>query len=151
MASGFDHRTVQELLPHRYPMLLVDRVVDFDDGARLVGLKNVTANEPYFAGHFPGEPVMPGVLLCEALAQASALLIYRSSRGPEKGRGLVLAALDGVRFRRPVFPGDRLLLEVRLRARRHGVWKTEGRAMVDGKVVAEALVTIVEVARTVPP
>ncbi len=136
--SGFDHRAVQQILPHRYPFLLVDRVLEFVDGERLLALKNVTINEPFFVGHFPGMPVMPGVLICEALAQAGALFAYRCSGGVAPQRPILLAGLDRVRFRRPVVPGDQLRLEVRLIRHRGPLWKIAGSATVDGQLAAEA-------------
>jgi len=143
--SAFDHRTILAVLPHRYPFLLVDRVVEFRDGEKLVAVKNVTLNEPFFAGHFPGAPVMPGVLICEALAQASALLAYRSTNGVAADRSLLLAGLDRVRFRRPVVPGDQLHLEVVLHKRRGGVLKVRGVASVAGELAARAELTAVEI------
>lgn len=135
--SGFDHIEIAALLPHRYPFRLVDRVVEIVDGERIVGLKNVSANEPYFQGHFPDLPVMPGVLICESLGQTAALLAYRSSAGVEPGRVLVFSGLDRIRFRRPVLPGDQLRLEVELVRRHRPLWKFKGVARVDGQVVAE--------------
>jgi len=136
-AEGFDLRVICQLLPHRYPFLLVDRVTEFVDGVRLVAVKNVTVNEPYFAGHFPGRPVMPGVLICEALAQAGALLVYRSSQGLSAGAPVVLAGMDRVRFRHPVFPGDCLRLEVALGKHRPPLFQFRGEARVEGRLVAE--------------
>lgn len=135
--SGFDHLEIAKLLPHRYPFRLVDRVLEFEDGARIVGLKNVSLNEPYFQGHFPDLPVMPGVLICEALGQTAALLVYRSSVGVEEGRVLVFSGLDRVRFRRPVLPGDQLRLEVELLRRHRPLWKFKGSARVEDQIVAE--------------
>lgn len=126
------------LLPHRYPLLLVDRVVAFEDGARIVVRKNVTADEPFFVGHFPGRPVMPGVLICEALAQAGALLAARSRDGVAPGRALTLSGLERARFRRPVLPGDQLELEVRVLGRAASRWRLRGTARVGDAVVAEA-------------
>lgn len=135
--SGFDHVEIAALLPHRYPFRLVDRVVEFVDGERIVGLKNVSANEPYFQGHFPDLPVMPGVLICESLGQTAALLAYRSTEGVEAGRVLVFSGLDRVRFRRPVLPGDQLRLEVELVKRRRPLWKFKATARVDGQIAAD--------------
>jgi 3-hydroxyacyl-[acyl-carrier-protein] dehydratase len=130
---------IQRLLPHRPPFLLVDRVTSWVPGSRLTGLKSVTMNEPFFVGHFPGHPVMPGVLILEALAQACALLAILSL-SPEEVRRKVtyLMGIDGARFRRPVLPGDRLELVVEITRRRDPVWKQAGKALVDGQVVAEA-------------
>jgi UDP-N-acetylglucosamine acyltransferase len=130
--------TVQRLLPDRYPLLLVDRVLAFEDGARLVARKSVTVDEPFFVGHFPGRPVMPGVLICEALAQAGALLAARSGGGLAPGHALRLTAVDRARFRRPVLPGDQLELEVRTLARHPPHWRLRGVARVGGVVAAEA-------------
>jgi beta-hydroxyacyl-ACP dehydratase FabZ len=125
-------------LPHRYPFLLVDRVLEFTDGERLVAVKNVTADEPFFGGHFPGRPIMPGVLICEALVQAGGLLASCSSNGLPPGRGVVLAGFERVRFRRRVVPGDQIRLEVELVHKRRTLWRMKGWARVEGRVVAEA-------------
>src|SRR5216684_8886119 len=129
---------IMKLLPHRYPMLLVDRIVEFDDdGKRIVGLKNVSANEQFFQGHFPGAPVMPGVLIVEAMAQCAAILGLRDM--PDRERKLFLfGGVDKARFRRPVVPGDQLLLECVVLHRRATSVKIHGRATVDGQLVAEA-------------
>jgi 3-hydroxyacyl-[acyl-carrier-protein] dehydratase len=132
-------------LPHRYPFLLVDRVIAFTDGERLVAIKNVTANEPFFDGHFPGRPIMPGVLVCEALVQAGGLLASCSRDGLPAGKGVVLAGLERVRFRRRVIPGDQLRLEVELVHKRRPLWKMKGRALVDDNVAAEAEFLTMEV------
>jgi beta-hydroxyacyl-ACP dehydratase FabZ len=133
-----DYPDIVRRLPHRYPFLLVDRVVEFADGERIVGLKSVTANEPFFAGHFPDHPIMPGVLICEALVQTGGLLASCSRDGLPEDRVVVLAGLERVRFRRPVVPGDQLRLEVELVHKRRPLWKMKGRARVEGQVVAEA-------------
>jgi beta-hydroxyacyl-ACP dehydratase FabZ len=124
-------------LPHRYPFLLVDRVIEFIDGERLVAIKNVTADEPFFQGHFPGRPIMPGVLICEALVQAGALLASCSSEGLPRDRGVVLAGFERVRFRRRVVPGDQIRLEVELGQKRRPLWRMRGCARVEGQVAAE--------------
>ncbi len=142
--SGFGYHEIVALLPHRFPFLLIDRVVEFDDGARIVALKNVSINEPHFRGHFPNQPLMPGVLLCEALAQAGALLIKRSADGLPEGQVVVLTGLDQCRFRRPVIPGDQLRLEVSIVKRRRPLWKMSGRAFVGSTLVAEAELTLTE-------
>jgi 3-hydroxyacyl-[acyl-carrier-protein] dehydratase len=130
---------IQRLLPHRPPFLLVDRVTSWVPGERLTALKSVTMNEPFFTGHFPGHPVMPGVLILEALAQAAALLAILSL-SPEEVRRKVtyLMGIDGARFRRPVVPGDRLELVIEVTRHKGAVWKQTGQALVDGQVAAEA-------------
>jgi 3-hydroxyacyl-[acyl-carrier-protein] dehydratase len=137
---------IQRLLPHRYPFLLVDRVVEIVPGDRLVAYKNVTIGEPFFAGHFPGHPVMPGVLVLEALAQASAILCYRSTGFDPEKKVTYLMAIDGARFRRPVVPGDQLKLEVTVLRLKSSVVKSRGVATVEGKLVAEGefMATVVD-------
>jgi beta-hydroxyacyl-ACP dehydratase FabZ len=143
-----DNLEVPAILPHRYPFLLVDRVVEIDIGRRrIVALKNVTVNEPFFNGHFPGRPLMPGVLLCEAVVQAGGILAHASS--PDTmgaGKIAVLTALDHARFRQQVVPGDQLHLEVGVVRRRGPFWKMRGAALVAGKVVAELEFTLAETA-----
>ena len=142
--EAVDPALLARLLPQRYPFCLIDRVVAFEDGVRLVARKGVTAGEPFFAGHFPARPVMPGVLMCEALAQAGAVLIARADPPPALGATLQLRGLERVRFRRPVVPGDVLELEVRVLAREAGRWRFRGRARVDTAVVAEAEFEVAE-------
>ncbi len=144
--TAVDAEAIARVLPHRYPLLLVDRVVALEDGVRIVAIKNVTVDEPFFAGHFPGRPVMPGVLICEALAQAGALLAYRSRNGIDPGRVLMLTGLERGRFRRPVVPGDQLELEVRSLQRHAPLWRMRGKARVGGAVVAEVDFTATEAA-----
>lgn len=126
---------IKEIIPHRYPFLLVDRMLELEPGKRAVGLKNVTANEPFFQGHFPHYPVMPGVLIAEAMAQVGAVAILQS----EENRGKIgmLAGMDGFRFRGQVTPGDTLHLEVEITRMKGSIGKGHGTAKVDGKVVAE--------------
>jgi 3-hydroxyacyl-[acyl-carrier-protein] dehydratase len=138
-AVVLDVEAIQRLLPHRPPFLLVDRVVLLEPGKRLVGWKGVTMNEPFFVGHFPGHPVMPGVLILEALAQAAALLACKSMPPEESQRKITyLMSIDGAKFRRPVVPGDRLELHVEIVKQKGAVWRERGTAIVDGQTVAEA-------------
>ena len=128
---------VQSILPHRYPFLLVDRVVEFKHGERAVGLKNVTVNDPYFQGHFPGRPVFPGVLIVEALAQLGGVLAIRSS-SVEGSPIVYLTGIDKAKFRKPVIPGDQIRLEVEVIKRRPPFWKMQGKAFVGNDLVCEA-------------
>lgn len=141
-----DHMQIQKLLPHRYPFLLVDRVTELVPGQRLVGYKNVTFNEPFFNGHFPGHPVMPGVLILEALAQACAILAYRSEGLDPERKVTYLMGIDGARFRKPVVPGDTLQLEIEVLRHKGAIWKQRGVATVKGAKVAEGefLATVVD-------
>ncbi len=135
-----DAEAIQKILPHRPPFLLVDRVVLLEPGKRLVAVKGVTMNEPFFVGHFPGKPVMPGVLILEALAQACALLAMKSV-GPDddlEDKVTYLMSIDEAKFRRPVVPGDRLELHVEIVKRKGAIWRQKGTAVVDGQTVAEA-------------
>lgn len=134
-----DVTEILNILPHRYPMLLVDRVLEIEPGQRIVGLKNVSANEPFFAGHFPGRPVMPGVLIIEALAQCGGLLLMGGLENPED-KVIYFLSVDGVKFRRPVVPGDQLILEIELVQGRARRGKLKGVARVDGSVAAEATI-----------
>ncbi len=128
---------IMKVLPHRYPMLLIDRILEIEPGKRIVGLKNVTANEQFFQGHFPGAPVMPGVLIVEAMAQCAAVLFLRDI--PDRDRKLFLfGGVDKARFRKPVVPGDQLRLECEVLQRRAGTVKLRGVAKVEGNLVAEA-------------
>ena len=128
---------IMEVLPHRYPMLLVDRIIEIEEGKRIVGLKNVTANEQFFQGHFPGAPVMPGVLIVEAMAQCGAVLFLRDI--PDRDKKLFLfGGIDKARFRRPVVPGDQLRFECEVVQKRANTVKIRGVAKVDDVVVAEA-------------
>jgi 3-hydroxyacyl-[acyl-carrier-protein] dehydratase len=133
-----DVEAIQRLIPHRPPFLLVDRVVALEPGRRIVAWKSVTMNEPFFQGHFPGAPVMPGVLILEALAQAAAVLSIKSMSEEEARLKLTyLMAIDAARFRKPVVPGDRLELSVEILKRKGSVWKERGVASVEGQTVAE--------------
>ncbi|HNU12486.1 MAG TPA: 3-hydroxyacyl-ACP dehydratase FabZ [Rubrivivax sp.] len=134
-----DIHKIFKKLPHRYPMLLVDRVVEFEKDKRLLAVKNVTINEPFFGGHFPVRPVMPGVLILEALAQSAALLSFESAgQDLEENMVVYFVGIDGARFKRPVEPGDQLMLEAVLDRARAGMYKYKVRAFVDGEVAAEA-------------
>ncbi|MFP6662953.1 MAG: acyl-ACP--UDP-N-acetylglucosamine O-acyltransferase [Deltaproteobacteria bacterium] len=140
-----------QLLPHRYPFLLIDRVVEIEPGKRIVAIKNITRNEPQFTGHFPERPIMPGVLLCEAMAQAGGLLVSATVNGSLELAAaaeelfLVLTTLDQVRFRRQVVPGDQVEIEVELVRKHRPLWKLKGRAMVEGQLAAQAEFSAVEV------
>jgi len=136
-ADGLDVTRIMEVLPHRYPFLLVDRVVEFEPGKRIVGLKNVTINEPFFRGHFPDHPIMPGVLIIEAMGQVGGLLLM-DSVGDPRDKVVYFMALNNVKWRKPVTPGDQILFEVEMVNLRRSVCKMKGKGMVDGTVVAEA-------------
>ncbi len=130
---------IMKFLPHRYPFLLVDRILELEPAKRIVGLKNVTINEQFFQGHFPGAPVMPGVLIIEAMAQVAGVLIYRDM--PDRDKKLIyFTGIENAKFRRPVIPGDQLRIEMELLSRRNNFGKMRGRATVDEKLVAESTV-----------
>jgi 3-hydroxyacyl-[acyl-carrier-protein] dehydratase len=133
-----DINEVMRILPHRYPFLLVDRVVEHEAGKRIVGLKNVTINEPFFQGHFPGHPVMPGVLIIEGMAQVGGILAYLASDDEVRKKVCYFAAIDNAKFRRPVRPGDQLRIEMTALACKRGMWVFAGKAYVADKLVAEA-------------
>jgi beta-hydroxyacyl-ACP dehydratase FabZ len=134
-----DIRQVMNALPHRYPFLLVDRVVSIEKGKKLVALKNVTINEDFFNGHFPGLPVMPGVLIVEALAQSGGILALQDLGGELGNRKIFFMSIDKARFRKPVVPGDQLRLEVTIERRRSTIWKMDGKAFVGDTLVTDAL------------
>ena len=137
-----DIHEILRRLPHRYPILLVDRVVEFERNKRIRALKNVTINEPFFTGHFPHRPVMPGVLMLEALAQAAALLSFETTGDtPDSDTVYYFVGIDGARFKRPVEPGDQLILDVTLDRMKAGVFKFTARATVDGELAVEAQLT----------
>jgi len=139
MKCVMDIHEITRFLPHRYPFLLIDRVIEMEPGHSLVAIKNITANESYFAGHFPNRPVMPGVLILEAMAQAGAVLAYKSTNTtPEDGVLYYFAGIDNVRFRKIVEPGDQLRLEVKVLRSKRDIWKLEGSAFVDGNLVCSA-------------
>lgn len=131
-----DIKEIQKFLPHRYPFLLVDRVVELEPGTKAVGVKNVTINEEFFQGHFPGLPIMPGVLIIEAMAQVAGLLAFRS--GATVGKSVYFMSIEKAKFRRPVVPGDQLRLEIHVLQQRGNVWRFSGNATVEGKVAAES-------------
>jgi len=139
--AGYDIKEILRRLPHRYPFLLVDRVIEIEPMVRLLAYKNVTINEPFFQGHFPGLPVMPGVLIMEALAQAGALMLHASLDRDLSRAIFLFTGLDKVKFRKPVVPGDRLELEVTEVKGKFNIWKMMGKAKVDGKVAAEGRLT----------
>jgi 3-hydroxyacyl-[acyl-carrier-protein] dehydratase len=126
---------IMKLLPHRYPFLLVDRILELEPKAFIKGIKNVSINEPFFQGHFPGQPIMPGVLILEAMAQVAGVLAYRSGI---EGSSMYFMGIENAKFRRPVVPGDQLLFEIKALKQRNTVWKFAGTATVDGKIAAEA-------------
>lgn len=140
-----DITAIQNLLPHRYPFLLVDRVLAFEPGVSLSGIKNVTFNEPFFQGHFPQKPVMPGVLILEALAQATGLLAFNTERrGAERDTLYYLVGIDNARFKHPVVPGDQLHLSVTVNKQKRGIWVFDCEATVEGKIAATAVIMCTE-------
>ncbi len=138
MLPDADVTAVMRMIPHRYPFLLVDRVIEIRAFEHAVGIKQVTINEWFFQGHFPSDPIMPGVLLVEAMAQTAAVLVVAGLGSGQQGRSVYFMSIDGARFRRPVRPGDQLRLEVTVQRSRMGVSKFGGRAVVDGSLAAEA-------------
>lgn len=140
-----DVKEIFKSIPHRYPFLLVDRIVEIDGTERIVGIKNVSINESFFQGHFPSQPVMPGVLICEAMAQVGAIFAYNARGGASDNKVFVLTGLDKVKFKRPVEPGDQLRMELSCLKRRGSFWKMQGVATVDGKLVAQAEISAMEV------
>lgn len=137
--TAMDIHQILEHLPHRYPFLLVDRVLDIVPGEKIRALKNVTINEPFFPGHYPHHPVMPGVLIIEALAQTAALLSFKTpGNEPDSKSVYYFVGIDGARFKRPVVPGDQLILEVSVLLVKRGIWKYAATASVDGQIAAQA-------------
>jgi 3-hydroxyacyl-[acyl-carrier-protein] dehydratase len=136
--TTIDIDQIQQMIPHRYPMLMIDRVIDLVPDQRATGIKNVTINEPFFQGHFPGAPLMPGVLIIEAMAQTAAVLVVATLGAEREGSLVYFMSIDSARFRKPVKPGDVLRVHVEKGRNRGNVWKFNGRAVVDGDVVAEA-------------
>lgn len=145
MSETYDSRWIMSVLPHRYPFLLVDRVLELHPKQRIVALKNVTINEEFFLGHFPGQPVMPGVLIVEAMAQAGGILMLHDIP-PAERRLVYFAGIERARFRRPVVPGDQLRLEVEVLRLRESHVKISGRALVEGRLAAEAVISSAMVA-----
>jgi 3-hydroxyacyl-[acyl-carrier-protein] dehydratase len=137
---------IMQLLPHRPPFLLIDRIIDMDADLSGTGIKNVTMNEPFFVGHFPGRPVMPGVLIIEAMAQTAGALVVNHKGSQVEGSLVYFMTIDGARFRKPVVPGDTLHLAVRRTQQRSRVWRYEGKALVEGKLVAEAEISAMLIA-----
>ena len=131
-------KEIMNILPHAYPFLLVDRIVEVEAGKRIVGIKNVTYNEPFFPGHFPNRPIMPGVLIVEAMAQTAGVLVFKSMPEEELKKPVYFLGIDHVRFRKPVVPGDQLRLELEITRHRQSIWGFKGKAFVEGKLVAEA-------------
>ena len=139
MSTQMDIHEILKHLPHRYPFLLVDRVLSVEPGKEIVALKNVSMNEPFFPGHYPHHPVMPGVLIVEAMAQAAALLSFKSmGTKPDDNSVYYFVGIDGARFKRPVSPGDQLILKVEMTRNLRGLWKFKAVAEVDGQIAAEA-------------
>lgn len=141
-----DVKEIFKSIPHRYPFLLVDRIVEIDGNEKVVGIKNVTINDNFFQGHFPNHPVMPGVLICEAMAQVGAIFAHNARGGMADDKVFVLTGLDNVKFKRPVEPGDQLRMELTCLKRRGSFWKMQGIATVEGKLVAQAEISAMEVA-----
>jgi 3-hydroxyacyl-[acyl-carrier-protein] dehydratase len=137
--KSLDINQIKQYLPHRYPLLLVDRVIDWESGQRITTIKNVTINEEFFNGHFPHKPVMPGVLMIEALAQSAALLAFLTmGQKPDDNAVVYFVGIDGARFKRPVEPGDQLKMEVEILRQSRGIWKFSAKASVDGQLAVEA-------------
>jgi beta-hydroxyacyl-ACP dehydratase FabZ len=128
---------ISAILPHRYPFLLIDRIIALEPGKKIVGFKNVTINEPFFQGHFPKHPIMPGVLIIESMAQIGGVLAFKSAKGSE-GQLVFFIGIDRAKFRKPVYPGDQLRIEVEVLQERPPYWRLKGMAYVDGKLAAEA-------------
>ncbi len=139
METQLDIQTILKHLPHRYPFLLVDRILEWEPDKKIIGLKNVTINEPFFQGHFPNAPIMPGVLILEAMAQVGGVLAIASMPNAGEGTLMYFMGLDQVKFRKPVVPGDQLILDIEVTKARGKVRKLTGKATVDGQLVAEAL------------
>ena len=141
VVETLDVLRIMEMIPHRYPFLMIDRVVDLVPGVSAVGIKNVTINENHFQGHFPRQPVMPGVLIIECMAQTAAVLVVETLEGAAAGKLVYFMSIEQGRFRKPVVPGDRLYIHVAMLRRRGAVWKFSGEARVDGVLMAQARFT----------
>ncbi len=135
---------IQKMIPHRYPFLMVDRIVEMEPNVRAVGIKNVTINEPFFQGHFPGNPIMPGVLIVEAMAQVAGVLAFSSGT---QGSSVYFMSIEKAKFRKPVVPGDQIKLEIKVLQQRGNVWRFSGLALVDDKVVSESEFTAMLMAK----
>jgi 3-hydroxyacyl-[acyl-carrier-protein] dehydratase len=133
-----DVNEIMKILPHRYPFLMVDRIIELEHGKRCVGIKNVSINEPFFQGHFPGHPVMPGVLIVEAMAQVAGIMAYLASDDKTKKKVSYFMSIDSAKFRKPVFPGDQLRIEIETTLNRRGIWGVNGKAYVAETLVTEA-------------
>jgi 3-hydroxyacyl-[acyl-carrier-protein] dehydratase len=133
-----DINEIMACLPHRYPFLLVDKIVEFEEGKQITGIKNVTINEPFFQGHFPGHPIMPGVLIVEAMAQVGGILAFKSDPENAEGKVVYFMGIDKARFRKPVLPGDQVRIVLTVLKQRRAIWKFKGEAFVDDNLVAEA-------------
>jgi 3-hydroxyacyl-[acyl-carrier-protein] dehydratase len=138
-------KEIMSILPHAFPFLLVDRILEVEPGKRIVGIKNVTYNEPFFPGHFPGQPIMPGVLIVEAMAQTAGILVFKTipeddqeKINKHQKKPVFFLGIDNARFRKPVIPGDQLRFELEVTRQRQSIWGFKGKALVDGKLVAEA-------------
>ncbi|RCK52531.1 3-hydroxyacyl-ACP dehydratase [Thalassospira profundimaris] len=138
--ANVDIQRILEMIPHRYPFLLIDKVIDIAADESAVGIKNVTMNEPQFAGHFPQQPIMPGVLIIESMAQTAAILVVHTLGADSEGKLVYFMSIDSARFRKPVVPGDVMHIHVRKKQSRGPVWKFESEVLVDGAVVAEATI-----------
>ncbi|HVO94939.1 MAG TPA: 3-hydroxyacyl-ACP dehydratase FabZ [Terriglobales bacterium] len=145
MTTMLEVKDILKYLPHRYPFLLVDRILEIHGDEKIIGIKNVSFNENFFQGHFPNRPVMPGVLICEAMAQVGAIFAHNARGGLENHKVFVLTGLDNVKFKRPVEPGDQLRMELTCLKRRGSYWKMQGVATVDGRMVAQAEISAMEV------
>lgn len=133
-----DINQIMKILPHRYPFLMIDKIIEMEPGKRCVGIKNVTINEPFFQGHFPGHPVMPGVLIIEALAQVAGIMAYLASDEATRSKVTYFMSIDNAKFRKPVLPGDQLRVEVTTTMSRRGIWGVAGKAYVGDTLVTEA-------------